>query len=201
MNQELYALQDEYMNGFAMVQALETYLCGYLNEAGEEVIPCQYQYALNFSENGFALVKNNDLWGVIDKAGKEVLPCAYTYISHYPNSPVYILQQVEVHEGNETCLSGAYHSQTRQVLAPQYADLSPIFKTEWLLATDYAGKKGVVDIVGKIIVPYLYDGVSYEHSWKTFLVRQGDLWGALNEQGAEILPCMFDINYALAFLQ
>ena len=44
-----------------------------------EVIPCEFYYAENFSE-GLAAVRNNKderLWGYINKKGKEVIPCEY----------------------------------------------------------------------------------------------------------------------------
>ncbi len=43
---------------------------GYMNTAGEIVIPCQYEYAKAFS-NGLAFVKSeNERWSVIDKKGR-----------------------------------------------------------------------------------------------------------------------------------
>ena len=43
---------------------------GYMNTAGEIVIPCQYEYAEAFS-NGLAFVKSeNERWSVIDKKGR-----------------------------------------------------------------------------------------------------------------------------------
>ncbi|MBO7522558.1 MAG: WG repeat-containing protein, partial [Bacteroidales bacterium] len=48
-------------------------LCGFIDNTGKEVVPCQYEDAYDFSE-GLAAVKNkNDLWGFIDETGKEVV--------------------------------------------------------------------------------------------------------------------------------
>ena len=49
---------------------------GYINEQGEEVIPCQYEdveYPSQFSENGLVLVKKENTWIYIDATGKEVI--------------------------------------------------------------------------------------------------------------------------------
>lgn len=57
-------------------------LGGYLNEAGEEVIPAIYSSVMPF-EGGYAQVARDEpgtgyaLWGVIDTTGREVVPCHY----------------------------------------------------------------------------------------------------------------------------
>lgn len=75
---------------------------GFINEAGEEVIPPQYIYAEDFSD-GMAIVckgkwtidekwdneyntgrywTEEELWGAIDKEGKEVIPFLFDEIQH-----------------------------------------------------------------------------------------------------------------------
>jgi len=49
---------------------------GYINEAGEEIISCKYECALNFSE-GLAAVKENNKWGFINKKGNYVISNIY----------------------------------------------------------------------------------------------------------------------------
>ena len=48
-------------------------LYGYIDKAGEEVIPCKYNDACYFS-NGLARVETNGKWKYIDKTGKEAIP-------------------------------------------------------------------------------------------------------------------------------
>lgn len=50
---------------------------GYINEKGEEVIPCQYDMSVEFSENGLAHIIAPNENGYIDKTGKEVIPLKY----------------------------------------------------------------------------------------------------------------------------
>ena len=53
---------------------------GYINEKGEEVVPCIYQSSQKFS-NGLAGVRRKgEKWGFINKQGKEVIPPTYDEI-------------------------------------------------------------------------------------------------------------------------
>ena len=62
-----------YHEGLARVQN-EQLQFGFVDEKGEEVIPCQWKLAKDFS-GGLAPVKNEqDKWGYIDKTGKVVIP-------------------------------------------------------------------------------------------------------------------------------
>ena len=51
-------------------------LCGYVDVAGHEVIPCQYLAAIDFIE-GYAYVKQESGWGIINADNEIVLPCIY----------------------------------------------------------------------------------------------------------------------------
>jgi hypothetical protein len=49
---------------------------GFLDTAGNEIIPAVYDYATSFSE-GFAVVKLNGKWGYIDKKNNIAIPIKY----------------------------------------------------------------------------------------------------------------------------
>jgi hypothetical protein len=49
---------------------------GYINKAGQLVIPCKYDEVHDFRD-GLAMVKENSTWGFIDKTGQMVLPRMY----------------------------------------------------------------------------------------------------------------------------
>lgn len=52
---------------------------GFINKAGEEVIPCKYDDASKFFM-GYATVEQDGKWGMIDTKGVEVVPCKYDQI-------------------------------------------------------------------------------------------------------------------------
>lgn len=81
-------LGSKFKDGFAVVHKNDKYknLYGFINEKGEVVIPCKYQYAENFSE-GLASVQNEKgLWGYIDKNGKIVINFKYKYATSFENN-------------------------------------------------------------------------------------------------------------------
>ena len=55
---------------------------GYIDKTGKEVVPCQYDNALGFSD-GLAVVEKGGKCGYIDKTGKEVIPCKYDVESDF----------------------------------------------------------------------------------------------------------------------
>lgn len=55
---------------------------GYIDRAGIEIIPCEFEYAGAFREE-LASIMKGDLYGLIDKAGDVVLPPTYSSISHF----------------------------------------------------------------------------------------------------------------------
>ncbi len=64
--------------GFAKVQSAETGLYGFINLSGDEVIDCQYESALDFTD-GFVSVVKDGKWGYVDKNGDTVIPFEYDY--------------------------------------------------------------------------------------------------------------------------
>jgi hypothetical protein len=55
---------------------------GYINEAGREVIPLQFERAVAFTD-GIARVMDKGMWGVINKQGKFVIPPVYATIGYF----------------------------------------------------------------------------------------------------------------------
>ena len=54
---------------------------GYIDDAGNIVIPFIYQKAYNFIESGVAIVKQNNRFGCLDTKGNVVIPIVYKYLN------------------------------------------------------------------------------------------------------------------------
>lgn len=72
-----YDYQSEFIGGFAEVSKEGKY--GFINEAGEEVIPLKYQDVSNFIGE-YAKIKLNGKYGFINKNGEEVISPKYDKI-------------------------------------------------------------------------------------------------------------------------
>ncbi|GAA3411143.1 WG repeat-containing protein [Paenibacillus hodogayensis] len=58
-------------------------LWGYIDERGRVVLAPQYEYALDFQNNGLAIVQTHDKQGVIDASGRFVIQPVYESISPF----------------------------------------------------------------------------------------------------------------------
>jgi len=77
---EQYTTTSLFTNGFMPVQRNGMY--GFIDQTGNEVVPCKYSRVMDFSE-GLAAVQLNGKWGFVDQAGNEVVPCKYDDVANF----------------------------------------------------------------------------------------------------------------------
>ncbi|MFR8656819.1 MAG: WG repeat-containing protein [Bacteroides caccae] len=148
-------------------------------KTGAEVIPCQFDYAGDFSE-GLAIVEINKNKGFIDKTGKIVIPCKYRMVRNFSEglACVFIDKWEFIDKVGRTiitCGSGAFSF---------FEGLAAIFKnegdkTDFIdksgrtvfstsmrsykfsegLAATYNGnvKIGYIDKTGEIVIPNIFE--------------------------------------------
>ena len=58
------------------MQSNEGWGWGFVNENGEEIIPCKYIDADDFFD-GLARVHSKEGWGFVNKDGEEIISCKY----------------------------------------------------------------------------------------------------------------------------
>ncbi len=58
---------------------------GFVNEAGQEVVPCRYDEVRDFTEGwpGRRRCGEGVQWGFVNKAGREVVPCRYDEVRDF----------------------------------------------------------------------------------------------------------------------
>jgi len=101
---------------------------GFINSSGEEILPCKYEDAKNFSE-GLAAVKIKNSYGFIDKTGSVVIQCIY---------------------GDATKFSEG-------LAAVAENKISTMVKTTGTLKTTIKDRKwGYIDKKGKLVIPFEY---------------------------------------------
>lgn len=71
-----YKSIDELSNGLRRIEQFGD-KSGFVDAAGNIVIPIEWDYAYDFSPDGLAPVKKAGEWGYIDKTGDLVIPCIY----------------------------------------------------------------------------------------------------------------------------
>jgi len=146
-----------------------------------EAVPCQYDYALPFSE-GLAEVLKDDKYGFIDKTGKEVIPCKYDTLSGFSEGFA-----VAYLEGRGYDII----DKTGQELLCKYDYVSWDGFSEGFVAVSLDGKWGFMDKTGKETVPCKYDDVERFREGLAAVELNGK-WGFIDTAGKEVVPCQYD---------
>lgn len=143
-------------------------LVGYADNTGNEIIKCQFETAMPFS-NGIAIVTKSGKSGIIDTAGKILLPIKYEQISLW-NKNLYLIKS-----GKKL---GLANNKGEIVLDVKYSHISKLNCYGKALIT-LGGKEtvddkktymanakyGIIDSSGNILVSAQYKGL-YEFSFE-----------------------------------
>lgn len=154
-----------YAGGKVIVSQSEKY--GYFSADGKAITPFAYENGHTFVY-GLAEVKQNDLWGYINTQGKSVIPCEYSAIEvihpHFiiakkedkcgiitPKNEVFLpLEYENIHILHE--MDGLYKYRKQDFL-------KRIHERFFVAAVKNKGKWGMIDALGKTIVPVIYDNI------------------------------------------
>lgn len=75
----------EMSSGLMRFQDADTNMYGYINGAGEVKVAAMYSDASDFSEYGYAIVKQDERWGLLRADGTLVVPISYSSIEDFGN--------------------------------------------------------------------------------------------------------------------
>ena len=154
---------------------------GFLDEKGNEIIPCQYDQAGLFKE-GRTYVSINNKWGIIDRQGRTILPIEYDnsgfrsqlYIYHEGLALIEKLGQygfvdLEGHFLIYPCFDDAYH----------FADgLAPVHVGLW----------GYIDTKGDFFIPPTFDIASPFEWGRAEVIYRGEIH-KMNTEGKCVKNC------------
>ncbi len=172
----------DFQNGLCAVKKKEgkkKAMFGYINVAGELVIPCKYDAAESFKE-GMAIVKKGEKYFMIDKAG-EKKSNEYDIIFHCEEG----MRKVELKFNH-----GFINAKGKEVIPPVWS-AARMFKNGYSVVKGEVGetedgdgiyKYGAINKAGKLCIPCEYDQ----------LCIVGDTW--LTLQGATASLMDFDGN-------
>lgn len=188
---KLNGLNSDFHEGFAVIG--ESYQKkGFINKAGEIIIPQIYLNAGDFSE-GLAPVQSTDtkLWGYIDKTGKLVIPMEYEAAKSFSDGVAYV---------GKNGLAGYIDKTGKTVLDFKYktedenrADRS--FYNGLAVALDHSGKYGYIDKTGDFVIPAKYKAAAPFKGDVTIVTSENQAYingyGStflINRQGERITP-------------
>lgn len=200
-------------------------LKGVINSRGKVIVPCQYDDIEIFPD--VILLKKDGKYGFCDREGNIIAPCIYEFcenlwcICAYATPPAsiegkwgLINRQNEVlipfeWDGIEPYgnlalvqkdgLWGGVNFEQDTVIPIQYDEI--ITNPIGLYAVVKDGKMGIIDTLGHIIVPCIYEydeynfwlwgGVDYTDNLLITL-KKGEKFGAVNTNGEVVIPFVYD---------
>lgn len=163
-------------------------LCGFIDERGEEVIPCKYKCVSAFN-NGIARVKKDYYtWLFIDKGDNVILQLDYEGVSDFAEGLALVMR-------NGKC--GYIDISGNEVIPCIYEKarlfnngVAPVKNDKWVF----------IDKLGNVVSKELerdYDEVEMTES-RLWRVYYSGKYGLVDMDGQEILPCIYKYIYKLA---
>lgn len=156
---------------------------GYIDKAGEFVIPAQYLSARIFASNGLAAVETAEGWGYINRDGEIVIAAQYEGAATFSDSGYAAVKR----NG-----SWGYIKKNGDLLVnPQFDEAYP-FGDEGLALVMIGGKYGYINRAGRyVIVPRFEKAQSFRPDGYAPVFEFG-YWGVINSKGEYVINPQFD---------
>ena len=193
---------------------------GFIDKKGKIVIPCVWEFALDFSE-GLAGVKLNEKWGYIDKTGKIIISLHWKRVQSFKGRHGLVLENRNRSKWKFINKSGeiikTISSRYMKRSSSNYVFIRNIDKENWKLVEIKTGKVirtsrlihvypfsedlavvveknkkwGVIGFDGKYRLPPIYEQIS---SFSNGLapVKKSGKWGVIDKKGTPIAEFLWD---------
>lgn len=211
----VWSMAWSYVNGLARVRA-ENGLIGFINTKGEIVIDPTFSDAGDFSESKVAWVKRGDRYGLITTDGEFQLPIEYEKIApageadyFFKENGKYGLLALDERQliapfynklkpfaanglaaAKETDLYGYLNRNGSWRLQPAFLQASNFIQDRAVVTTEDE-KLALIDATGKNHLREVYTQLWYANEGR-WLVEQNGKYGAIDADGAIIIPLIFD---------
>ncbi|MGQ7550041.1 WG repeat-containing protein [Streptococcus suis] len=164
-----------YFMSHGMRQVVMDDLVGYVDETGREVIPCQYQLAYEFAENGLAPVQfDNGLFGYINKQNEAVIA------PQFDDASIFEAGLAPVSKDGNTWF---INEKGEDVFGMTFADASH-FAGGLSNVTLHTGQTAFVNTSGQIVFYYPSEWEVEKFTDKDITTfKVGDEVGIINKQG------------------
>lgn len=195
-------IQDFSDNGLAVVvkedgigdDGYVEYKAGYINQKGEEVIPCQFSYAFAFS-NGYAQVADeNDYRGYINEKGKQVIPFSYWDATSF-NKNGFALVRDELSE-EYYCINtkGQVVFDNHAIYGNWISDDGLVAATEWGMDDEGESESSYyfVNENGEKAFDKEFADTSWFSNGLAAVSDSSNQWGYIDTKGEFVIPYKYD---------
>jgi|SRR6185295_11178677 len=150
---------------------------GFMNSKRKWEIPARFDDALLFSD-GLAAVQLHQKWGFIDRAGVMVIPPRFDLAYYFYDGVGFVTdtgKSFMIDRAGKVLAEGAMLTQVSEGLVP-------------LRKGDF---DGVVDMKGRIVIPFIYDFVG-GFSEGVAAVKKNGKYGYIDHAGQVVIPLEYD---------
>ena len=151
---------------------------GYIDKSGNEIIPCVFEYAGDFSE-GVACVRKDGKYGYIDKSGNEIIPCVFEHAGDFSEGVASVRKDGKY---------GIINKNAQVIIECIY---EYTFIKNGIIVFELNNKYGAMSLNGDIVVPCSYDYIK-DFKGKFTQVKLNGKWGVVDNNGNIITQCIYD---------
>lgn len=202
----------------AMVNTKNGTLYGYINSTGNFIIKPQYTQAMNFTENGTAIISKDGLWGLIDSTSRYIVKPTYDYINDFVEGIAVFTQAksmgimdewgnviptktysfisdfsdglavVSMNKDDGTILYG-YIDKTGKEVIPLTFSQATSFKDGYALIQTIKGTYEIIDKTGRVKTIFPYKSMgNFNDNFLTFSEAPNELLGYVDLNGYVVIP-------------
>ena len=226
-NGRTYSMIYPFKEGRALVRKGDFFTgkWGFIDENGEEVIPCVYDFSYDFSE-GLAPVKRDGKGGYVNRDGEIVIPLIYNSVSSFSEGlaavtnendfygyidregklviPHHFIEAGEFSEGlahvhgdfYNTPVGRGHIDKNGKIVTPLNHEEVGKFKNGLAFyRKDY--KYGFINKDDEIVIPAVYDEIRSFYT-VAIPVSIDDKWGLIDTNGDEIIPFTYDYIFGFS---
>jgi WG containing repeat len=155
---------------------------GFINKKGIPIGPFDATTGMSYQlfKNGVAIFKKEDKWSMIDTQGTVIVPFKYNNLNTY-DGKIYI-----VWLDNK---QGVITKSGQEIVPPIYDAIYPMGSTMMVVKNQ---KCGLLDSLGKILLPCIYNGTFAFNKGLSAIMAQTTKYGFVNTKGEIVLPFRYD---------
>ncbi|WBB49863.1 WG repeat-containing protein [Verrucosispora sp. WMMA2044] len=184
-----YAEAQPFRDGLAWVRGPQTDRWSLINLAGETVLEPTYLAARPFSDGLAWVVRDESGWHAVDATGAVAVPPGFADVRPFHKGVAVVRREGwgAVDRTGRIVVPTRYHGFHTTLADGHHVDG---FTEEGLAVVDLAGRKGVVDRSGQVIVAPAHPALLI-HPVAFLATNSAGNWGALDRRGESLIDPMF----------
>ncbi|MTK03759.1 hypothetical protein FF096_17260 [Micromonospora sp. CP22] len=184
-----YAEAQPFREGLAWVREPQTDRWSLIDLAGATVVEPTYLAARPFSDGLAWVVRDESGWHAVDTSGEVAVPPGFADVRPFHKGVAVVRREGwgAVDRTGRTVVPTRYHGFHTTLADGHYVDG---FTEEGLAVVDLAGRKGVVDRNGQVIVAPAHPALLI-HPVAFLATNSAGNWGALDRRGEPLIDPMF----------